>query len=103
MPLCTCGHEGHEHASVKTDYHDAPCTRCACSKYTERPVTTQSNWDIPVSQGARDLMERVAGPNPGSGPRPANGSSVLHALDILAAADERDVRNLLWARKAGKL
>jgi hypothetical protein len=25
------------------------------------------------------------------------------ALDILAAADEKDVRNLLWARRAGKL
>ena len=96
MPLCTCGHEQHEHASYRGDHHDHPCARCDCRYYTERPVTTQSNWDIPVSQGARDLWERAL---VSSGYEPA----VVDTIDILAAADERDVRNLLWARRAGKL
>ncbi len=63
------------------------------------PRRTVSFTDLPVSQGARDLLERVS-----------DGCDWLHeatgasrALDVLAAADEKDVRNLLWARRVGKL
>jgi hypothetical protein len=58
---------------------------------------TISFTDLPVSQGARDLYVRV---------QPPESQDWLHhdeILDVLAAADEKDVRNLLWARRAGKL
>jgi hypothetical protein len=62
----------------------------------ERVRRTISFTDLPVSQGARDLYEKMR-----------VRSSILHdadmALDVLAAADEKDVRNLLWARRVGKL
>ena len=119
MALCMCGHEQHEHWSKEYGDRAGSCSRCwdECRSYTPRPDyarttsfldadaprSTTSYSDLPVSQGARDLMERVAGPNPGDGPRPAGGSSVLHTLDILAAADPKDVTNLLWARRVGKL
>jgi hypothetical protein len=58
---------------------------------------TISFTDLPVSQGARDLMDQMD----------RIPLSVIEgaaqALNILAAADERDVRTLLWARRVGKL
>jgi hypothetical protein len=61
------------------------------------PRRTVSFTDLPVSQGARDLMEKMFD---SIGPLDPNMHSTL---DILAAADEKDVRNLLWAHKHGKL
>ena len=75
------------------------CCRCECAGYAPRldAHRTVSFTDLPVSQGARDLYERYchAALFP-DGDR-------LSPLDILAAADPRDVRSLLWARRAGKL
>lgn len=99
MPLCTCGHEQHEHAGSPAV---VDCTRCDCVAYTARPgyARTTSFADLPVSQGARDLYERLddrkwCGDTYGLGRD--------ESLDILAAADEKDVRNLLWARRVGRL
>ena len=61
----------------------------------EKPSTV-SFTDLPVSQGARDLYERLYEAS-------CDGADALTGADILAAADERDVRNLLWARRVGKL
>jgi hypothetical protein len=60
---------------------------------------TISFTDLPVSQGARDLWERMMEPSHMS----SVSQIVAGKLDILAAADEKDVRNLLWARRVGKL
>jgi hypothetical protein len=61
------------------------------------PRGTVSYTNLPVSQGARDLMMRLA-LQPVTG-----GGEITGTLDILAAADPKDVTNLLWARRAGKL
>jgi hypothetical protein len=63
---------------------------------TVKPPKTISFTDLPVSQGARDLMEKVA-------VYKHTRDCADYVLDVLAAADEKDVRNLLWARRVGKL
>ena len=97
MPLCMCGHEDHEHAPVVAvnDY----CTRCSCERYRERPDYARSTsfTDLPVSQGARDLYDRLLYE------MQHHPDDLDGLLETLAAADEKDVRSLLWARRTGKL
>jgi hypothetical protein len=64
---------------------------------TER--RTISFTDLPVSQGARDLYAEFCE----AAQRYRDREERFDPLDILAAADEKDVRNLLWARRVGKL
>lgn len=60
---------------------------------------TVSFTDLPVSQGARDLLVALRGQIHELDHR----VGMQKALTILAAADEKDVRSLLWARRVGKL
>ncbi len=64
------------------------------------PRRTISFTDLPVSQGARDLYAQIVDGmlDEGNKLKPPG-----YVLNILAAADEKDVRNLLWARRMGKL
>jgi hypothetical protein len=60
---------------------------------TEPKAKTISFTDLPVSQGARDLFAAL----------PRSSDEVDACLSVLCEADEKDVRNLLWARRVGKL
>lgn len=99
MPLCMCGHEDREHAPL-----EKWCSRCSCETYSERPdyARTTSFTDLPVSQGARDLWDEMI-----TSRRLYPGCEwydvITDTLDILAEADPKDVRSLLWARRTGKL
>jgi hypothetical protein len=101
MAMCVCGHEDHQHqfrllTSNPPGDGGSFCSCCGC-RHFDAPRRTISFTDLPVSQGARDLYVRV---------QPPESQDWLHhdeILDVLAAADEKDVRNLLWARRAGKL
>ncbi len=62
------------------------------------PRRTISFTDLPVSQGARDLHAAI---EDSQSTRPL--LAIRGALETLAAADEKDVRNLLWAVRHGKL
>jgi hypothetical protein len=106
MPLCMCGHEEHEHGDLipnDPDQNSSWCTRCTCDQYRERPgyLATTSVTDLPVSQGARDLYELIK--DTGKAHPPLTRATAEAVLDYLAEADEKDVRNLLWARRVGKL
>jgi hypothetical protein len=68
---------------------------------TPEATSTVSYTSLPVSQGARDLYAKIDADVPGSWSY--NMHDVDEVLDILAAADPKDVTNLLWARRAGKL
>lgn len=105
--LCSCGHERSEH--FEDDLH---CTRyCSCDAYAPlaHAGSTVGYTDLPVSQGARDLYERVIGECEDlevaghvlDTPKARDAASAV--VSILAAADEKDVRSLLWARRVGKL
>ena len=104
MPLCVCGHEDHEHV-----LHEDSCNRCVeCSGYIERRDYARSTsfTDLPVSQGARDLSHAILSRmNAEDSPLDTPDSFWSHdaVLDILAEADPKDVRSLLWARRTGKL
>jgi hypothetical protein len=74
----------------------------ASGRWVMEPRRTISFTDLPVSQGARDLMEKVTVYRE-DGNRADGALFPEEVLDVLAAADEKDVRNLLWARRVGKL
>jgi hypothetical protein len=63
---------------------------------TVKPPKTISFTDLPVSQGARDLFGALTAGT-------YSVEVVRGVLQTLAAADERDVRNVLWAVRVGKL
>lgn len=62
----------------------------------EKQPSTVSFTDLPVSQGAWDLKERVD-------VYKHTRDCADYVLSVLAAADPKDVRSLLWARRVGKL
>lgn len=112
--LCTCGHEQHEHLRGHGEQEDVygGCVRCdppsRCMLFTERPdyARTTSFADLPVSQGARDLSSMILSVmNSDESPlgTPEANYAYDAVLSLLAAADEKDVRSLLWARRVGKL
>lgn len=95
MPICMCGHEAREH----NDFGVCGIVPCMCMQYAERPnyARTTSFTDLPVSQGARDLYDRLLYE------MQHHPDDLDGLLETLAAADEKDVRSLLWARRTGKL
>jgi hypothetical protein len=100
MAMCVCGHEDHQHqfrllTSNPPGDGGSFCSCCGC-RHFDAPRRTISFTDLPVSQGARDLMEKVA-------VYKHTRDCADYVLGVLAAADEKDVRNLLWARRVGKL
>jgi hypothetical protein len=97
LPLCTCGHEQPDHV-----LSEAGCSRagCLCLRFHEIPgyARTTSFSDLPVSEGARDLFGALTVDQSSRSLQAVRG-----ALETLAAADPRDVRNVLWAVRVGKL
>jgi hypothetical protein len=106
MAMCVCGHEDHQHqfrllTSNPPGDGGSFCSCCGC-RHFDAPRRTISFTDLPVSQGARDLYAQLIDDEVWQSD-PAYCCAVTSALRVLAAADERDVRNLLWARRVGKL